>query len=149
MKKEVIKLLLIKGADRSAANKNGQTALQIAKSNSREDLVKIIDNEFGCWDKFKIKCNKKIVYEPEKSSYSYSIYFIILFHLFFLPANLLSEFTISEKYVKIIPLMFEGIYELIILTLYLLLLRKQRKKRPHSLMEIEGNFCAQCKREMN
>lgn len=108
-----------------------------------------MDNNFGTCDKIKIKCNKKIVYEPEKSSYAYSIYFIILFHLFFLPVNLISEFSIDEHYVKLIPLLFEGIYELIILTLYILLLRKPRKKKPMSLLDIDGMFCAECKRPLN
>lgn len=108
--------------------------MQIARLNQRDDLIRILDNDYGACDKIKIKCNKKIVYEPEKSSYAYSIYFILLFHLFFLPANLLSEFDlIDEKFVKIIPLMFEGIYEIIILTVYILLLRNRPKKKPQPL----------------
>lgn len=45
--------------------------------------------------------------------------------------------------------MFEGIYEIIILTVYLLLLRKPKPKKPVSLLEIEGPFCAECKRKIN
>lgn len=89
-KKQIVKLLLIKGANREAKNKSNQTAIDIATNNNKQELIKILDNNYGCWDKFKIKCNKKIVYEPEKSSYMFSIYFILLFHVFFLPANILS-----------------------------------------------------------
>lgn len=45
-------------------DKNGQTALEFAKLNGKEDLIKILDDDFGCLDKIKIGCNKKIVYRP-------------------------------------------------------------------------------------
>ena len=105
----------------------------MARESNREDLVKILHDNFGCWDKFKIKCNKKMVYAPEESSYSYSVFFILIFHLFFLPINILSEFEIDEKYVRTIPLLFEGIYEAFILVLYFLLLRKFTKREPRDL----------------
>ena len=105
-KKQTVKYLLIKGADRSQKNNENKTAMQIAQENNRGELEKILDDNYSCWDKFKIKCNKKIVYAPEESSYLYSVFFIILFHLFFLPINILSEFKTDEKYVKTIPLLF-------------------------------------------
>ena len=62
LKKEVVKLLLIKGASRQARNNNGESPLQIATLNQRDDLIRILDNNYGACDKIKIKCNKKIVY---------------------------------------------------------------------------------------
>ena len=85
-------------------------------------------------EKVKIKCNKKIVYEPEKPSYSFSILFILMFHLFFLPVNILSEFNISKKYIKVIPLGAEAIYEIIIIILYLLLIQKAQMRKPLDLL---------------
>lgn len=96
----------------------------------------MLDNNYGCWDSFLIKCNKKITYEPEQPSYSYSILFILVFHLFFLPINILSEFNIDPKFIKVIPLVFEGIYELLIFVLYFLLLKKFRKRKPMPLVDI-------------
>lgn len=89
-KKDVVKLLLIKGADRASMNNNDETALKLARDLNKQELAKILDDNYSCWDQFRIKCNKKVVYQPEKPSLTYAIYFIVLFHLFFLPVNILS-----------------------------------------------------------
>ena len=128
--------MLIKGADRKQTNNDGKTALEIARDKGREELVKIMDDEYSCWHKFKIKSIKKIVYAPEEDSYMYSVFFILLFHLFFLPVNILAEFKIDEKYVKTIPFIFEGIYEVMVIVLYLLLLKKFRKRKPQDLRSL-------------
>ena len=100
-------------------------------------------------DKIKIKCNKKIVYAPEKPTYLYSLFFITVFHLFFLPVNLLTEFKIDRTYVKFIPFISEGIYEVIVFLFYLLLFRKFQKRQPLNLYDVESPFCAECRRGMN
>lgn len=112
-------------------------------------MIKVLFNEYTTWDKIKIKCNKKITYEPEKPSFAYSLLFVLFFHLIFLPVNLLSEFSFHKKYIKDIPLLFEGMYEIIILGLYFLLLRHPRKRAPLDLLALPLPFCAECCRPRN
>lgn len=109
-RREAVKILLVKGADRELQNNLGRKAIDIAQENEKDELVKILFNDFGFLERVKIKCNKKIVYEPEKPSYSFAILFFLLFHLFFLPVNILSEFHFTKKYIKLIPLGFEVVY---------------------------------------
>lgn len=41
-KKEIVKLLLIKGANREDMDKNGKSGIEFARENGKEDLVKIL-----------------------------------------------------------------------------------------------------------
>lgn len=96
--------------------------------------MRILDDNFGTWDKIKIKCNMKIIYAPEKPTYTYSILFILFFHLFFLPVNILTQFKIDQKYIKIIPFIGEGIYEALVILFYLLLFIKFKKRQPKNML---------------
>ena len=80
-RREAVKILLVKGADRELQNNLGRKAIDIAQENEKDELVKILFNDFGFLERVKIKCNKKIVYEPEKPSYSFAILFFLLFPL--------------------------------------------------------------------
>jgi ankyrin repeat protein len=61
--KEVTKRLLLKGADRHLKNSEGETAIDLARSQGRQDMVRILNDQFTALEKLKICCNVKVVYK--------------------------------------------------------------------------------------
>lgn len=60
--KDIVKRMLVKGVDRNIKNGEGQKAIDIAGLLGRDELVKILRDDFTKWERFKIACNVKIVY---------------------------------------------------------------------------------------
>lgn len=61
--KDIVKRMLVKGVDRHIKNEEGQKAIDLAGLLGRNELVKILRDDFSRWERCKIACNVKIVYE--------------------------------------------------------------------------------------
>lgn len=88
--KEIVKTMLLKGVDRHIINNDARKAIEMAKEDNKNDLVMILNDQFTFMEKVKIACNVKLVYQVEKSSYTYSILFFLLYNLVFLPTCILT-----------------------------------------------------------
>ena len=85
-------------------------------------------------ERIRIACNVKIVYEVEKPTRVYSAVFLVLFHLIYLPSNILAEISLLSTPYIFYALAF--LYYLLILTIFTLLTRKHPKKSPKSVLDI-------------
>ena len=88
--RDVVKRMLVKGVNRHIMNRQEERAIDLARGAGKIDLVKILNDDFSNWDKVKIACNVKIIYDVEKPTKSYCIAFLVLFHLLFLPSQVFS-----------------------------------------------------------
>lgn len=63
-KPEVVKRLLVKGADRTIADADGSTPIEVAKEKGFTKLETILTDQYTCFERTLILCNKKTVYRP-------------------------------------------------------------------------------------
>lgn len=59
---KIVKRLLVKGADRTLANGEGNKPIDIAKSMDFNQIANILDNNYRFGDHFKFYCNIKTKY---------------------------------------------------------------------------------------
>jgi palmitoyltransferase ZDHHC13/17 len=141
--KEIVKRMLVKGVDRHVKNNQDERAIDMAKVAGKQDLVRVLNDEFTGMEKLKIACNVKIVYEVEKPTVVYCITFLVFFHLLFLPSNALVEVTLLET-----PYVFyaiAGLYYVSVLVIFGLLTRKHPKKSPKDILDLELPLCTECR----
>lgn len=93
----------------------------------------------------KIACNVKIVYEVEKPSIKQCILFLVLFHIIYLPTNVLVEVDIFGEDTYICFYALAAFFYLLVMLIYFLLTRKHPKKTPKDLLEVELPFCPECR----
>lgn len=111
-------------------------------------MANILNDDFTLGEKLKIACNVKIVYRVEKPTVSYELMFLFLYHLVLLPTCIITEFRAFANSQFYIPIIVQGVYYLLTMTLFIFLTRKHPKKIPsQSLMTLEVPFCAECRNE--
>lgn len=86
--------MLLKGVNRHLYNLEENRAIDLAKDLGKNEIARILNDEFTNFERIKICCNVKMVYEVENPSIKQCILFLFLFHLFFIPTNLLVEIDI-------------------------------------------------------
>ncbi len=94
--------------------------------------MRILRDDFTRWERIKIACNYKLVYEVEKPTVFYCVVFLIMFHILYLPSQILSEVTIFDS-----PYPFYAISALlylVIIILFILLTKKHPKKKAKDLL---------------
>lgn len=143
--KEIVKRMLLKGVNRHLTNQEQQQSIDIALTLDKPEIVKLLNDDFTNCEKLKILCNLKVIYDVEKSSYSYSILFLVLFHLIFLPSNLLVEVDLFGQDKFYLFYLVIGLYYLFTMSLYLLLMKKHPNKSPKNLLQIDLPICPQCR----
>jgi palmitoyltransferase ZDHHC13/17 len=75
---KIVRQLLVAGANRRLVNAQGQTALQIARSNEFEQISRMLDDHYSLLDYLKFACNAKARYEPRRRSYMQPLLFYCL-----------------------------------------------------------------------
>lgn len=114
---EVVKKLLIKGAERGIHNSDGQSAWDIAVEKNLVKIQVIMKEDYNCLDKTKILCNMKTVYRPEKRSN-----ILVFFFAFLFLTSIISTHAIIEiEFVYLVP---TGVFYLFMLVIYIMLLRR-------------------------
>ena len=143
--KEIVKRMLLKGVNRNLCNLEEKRAVDLAAELGKHEMARILKDEFTNCERVKIACNVKIVYEVEKPSIKQCILFLVLFHLIYLPTNLLVEVDIfgEETYLGFYAL--AGLFYLLVMLLYFLLTRKHPRKAAKDLLEVELPFCPECR----
>jgi len=61
--REIVKNMLLKGVDRNQLNKANFKAIDIARQANRQEIVKILNEDFTLGQKIAIACNVRIVYK--------------------------------------------------------------------------------------
>lgn len=124
--KEIVKRMLLKGSNRHLRNHEEERAIEIARAGGQEQLVRILNDEFTNCEKLKIVCNTKVVYKVEQPSRAYCLTFLTLFHLLFLPSNLLSRIDLFGT-----PYVFyalAAVFYLLTMSVFIVLTRKHPRK---------------------
>lgn len=126
--KEIVKRMLLKGVNRNLSNLQEMRAIDLAKELGKNDMARILNDEFTNCERVKIGCNVKIVYEVEKPSVKQCILFLVLFHIIYLPTNVLVEVDIFGEDTYIGFYAIAGFFYLLVMVIYFLLTRKHPKK---------------------
>ena len=87
--KEVVKRMLMKGVDRRLKNLEEQSAIDVAGLMGRGEIVRVLREDWSGWERCQIACNVKVVYRVEEPTKAYSLLFLFLLHLLYLPTNIL------------------------------------------------------------
>ena len=73
----------------------------------------------------------------------YAMFFILIYHIVFVPTCVLTEFTNFDEDKFYLPLIAQGLYYSLTIVFFILLLKRPKKKVPqNSLLSLELPFCA-------
>jgi hypothetical protein len=135
--REIVKRMLLKGANRQLMNNEEKRAIDIAGELGLNSLAGVLREEFSNWERVKIACNYKLVYRVERPTVIYSGLFLVLFHLMLLPTNLLAEVRIlGQEESFFLFYVLAGLYYLLVLVLFGLLTRKHPPRAGQPLLDL-------------